>query len=407
MELMILRSLMDYSFHEDHNNFKCPTAIFSQEGQKIKKAIDEALALYKRSLDPSEVEAIYLTQNPTLTSSQKLSVSETFSKIAREKVIGKDVARDILSTLFQQHIGEEIANLGFEYVNGNKASLEELRSLLEKHEDNFLPRVEVTWDNLSFDEIIAQTLNKPKWQFNIPSLQKKVTGIDGGQLIEVGARSNVGKTSFHASLIAGPDGFAEQGAKVLVLCNEEPVRRVLLRYVLAAAGYPEGDIMNNYATATSRYSKISDKIFIKDVTEYKMDWVDTVCRSYNPDIVVLDMGDKLANMSGHSRVDEALKANAIYARRIAKRHDCAIFYMSQLSAEAEGKIVLNQSMMEGSRTGKAAEADLMLLLAKNPQLSDQAEEDNQRHINIVKNKLTGWHGIVHCEFDYRTSRYTA
>jgi RecA-family ATPase len=119
------------------------------------------------------------------------------------------------------------------------------------------------------------------------------------------------------------------------------------------------------------------------------------------------MGDKLANMAGHSRVDEALKANAIFARRIAKRHDCAMFYMSQLSAEAEGKIVLNQSMMEGSKTGKAAEADLMLLLAKNPQLSDQAEEDNQRHINISKNKLTGWHGIVHCEFDYKTSRYTA
>ena len=138
-----------------------------------------------------------------------------------------------------------------------------------------------------------------------------------------------------------------------------------------------------------------------------MDWVDSVCRTYKPDIVVLDMGDKLANMQGHSRVDEALKANVIFARRIAKRHNCAIFYMSQLSAEAEGKIVLNQSMMEGSKTGKAAEADLMLLLAKNPPLSDQMEEDNQRHINIVKNKLTGWHGIVHCEFDYRTSRYTA
>jgi hypothetical protein len=40
--------------------------------------------------------------------------------------------------------------------------------------------------------------------------------------------------------------------------------------------------------------------------------------------------------------------------------------MSQLSADAEGRQVLNQAMMEGSsRTGKAAEADLMLLIAKN------------------------------------------
>ncbi len=38
--------------------------------------------------------------------------------------------------------------------------------------------------------------------------------------------------------------------------------------------------------------------------------------------------------------------------------------MSQLSAEAEGRQVLNQAMMEGSRTGKAAEADLMLLIGQ-------------------------------------------
>ena len=81
--------------------------------------------------------------------------------------------------------------------------------------------------------------------------------------------------------------------------------------------------------------------------------------------------------------------------------------MSQLSAEAEGKVLLNQSMMEGSRTGKAAEADLMLLIAKNPVVEGQEEEDNQRHLNIVKNKLTGWHGVIHCELDYKTARYLA
>ena len=85
--------------------------------------------------------------------------------------------------------------------------------------------------------------------------------------------------------------------------------------------------------------------------------------------------------------------------------------MSQLSADAEGKVMLNQAMMEGSRTGKAAEADLMILIAKNPQLAvgpgDAAEEDPMRHLNIAKNKLTGWHGTVHCNFDHKTARYTA
>jgi hypothetical protein len=67
--------------------------------------------------------------------------------------------------------------------------------------------------------------------------------------------------------------------------------------------------------------------------------------------------------------------------------------------------LLNQSMMEGSRTGKAAEADLMVLIAKNPPVSDSEEEDTERHLNVVKNKLTGWHGVVHCNLEYRTARY--
>jgi hypothetical protein len=82
--------------------------------------------------------------------------------------------------------------------------------------------------------------------------------------------------------------------------------------------------------------------------------------------------------------------------------------MSQLSADAEGKVYVDQSMMEGSKTGKAAECDLMILISKNPQVEGQDEQDSQRHLNIAKNKLRGgWHGVVHCELDGDRSRYTA
>jgi len=153
------------------------------------------------------------------------------------------------------------------------------------------------------------------------------------------------------------------------------------------------------------YGEVREKILFKDSTNMDMAWVESICKSYKPDIVVLDMGDKFAKTGGFARTDEALKANAIHARQIAKQHECAIFYMSQLSADAENKVVLNQAMMEGSRTGKAAEADLMILIAKNPPVEGQDEEDTMRHLNLVKNKLSGWHGIVHCELEYKTARY--
>jgi hypothetical protein len=82
--------------------------------------------------------------------------------------------------------------------------------------------------------------------------------------------------------------------------------------------------------------------------------------------------------------------------------------MSQLSAVAEGVVRVDQSMLEGSKTGKAAEADLMILISKNRPVEGQEEEDTQRHLNIAKNKLKGgYHGVIHCELDGERSQYTS
>ena len=407
MELGLLRSLMDKQFYDDHRGAKCPTRIFSKDAQKIKVIIDQCMTKYDRTITPDEVQALFLSSNPSMTTAQKSAYSAMFDKLKREQPMGSDIAQEVLSKLFQQIIGEEIANLGFDYVNGSKNSLEPVRMLLEQYGDDFTPNLNVKWDDIDIDTLLAKNDLEARWAFNIPTLVRKLEGINEGHLIEVGARPNTGKTSFHASLIASPEGFARQGAKCIVLCNEEGTHRVGARYLTASTGMTMQEIKQNPTQARDRYEPIRKNIRLRDATGRDMSWVESVCKAYKPDIVVLDMGDKFAVTSGFARQDEALKANAIHARSIAKQYGCGIFYMSQLSAEAEGKVLLNQSMMEGSRTGKAAEADLMLLIAKNPVVEGQEEEDNQRHLNIVKNKLTGWHGVIHCELDYKTARYLA
>ena len=407
MELSLVRSLMDKDFYDDHRGARCPDRLFSKDVRKIKQAIDTAMDRYERTVTPDEIEALFMANNPTLTTAQKQAYSHLFKQIKGETPMGSDVAQEVLSKLFQQVVGEDIANLGFDYVNGSKSSLEPLRNMLEQYGDDFTPNLKVDWEDISLDTILAMTDLESQWQFNIPTLVRKVEGINAGHLIEVGARPNTGKTSFHASLVAGPNGFAWQGAKTVVLCNEEGYHRVAHRYITAATGMDKFEIANNKGKAMAIFDKIRDKVMFKDATGRDMSWVESVCKSYKPDVVILDMGDKFAKTGGFSRPDEALKANAIHARQIAKQQECAVFYMSQLSAEAEGKVVLNQAMMEGSRTGKAAEADLMIMISKNPTVEGQEEEDNQRHINVVKNKLSGWHGIVHTDLEYKIARYVA
>jgi len=405
MELSLIRSLMDKPFYDEHKGARCPDRLFSSDVRKIKQAIDSAMDRYERTVTPAEIEALFMANNPTLTTAQKQAYSVLFMQVNKEQPMGSDIAQEVLSKLFQQVIGEDIANLGFDYVNGSKTSLDPLRQMLELYGDDFTPNLRIEWEDIDLDTIIAMTDLESQWTFNIPTLTRKVEGINAGHLIEVGARPNTGKTSFHASLVAGPGGFAWQGAKVVVLCNEEGYHRVAHRYITAATGMDKHEIVKHKQKAMEVFAKIRPNIMFKDATGRDMNWVESVCKSYKPDIVILDMGDKFSRMAGFARPDESLKANAIQARQIAKQQDCAVFYMSQLSAEAEGKVVLNQAMMEGSRTGKAAEADLMIMISKNPTIEGQVEEDNQRHINVVKNKLSGWHGIVHTDLEYKIARY--
>ena len=405
MELSLIRSLMDKPFYDEHRGARCPDRLFSKDVRKIKQSIDKAMDRYERTVTPAEIEALFMANNPTLTTAQKQAYSHLFQQVSKEQTMGSDVAQEVLSKLFQQVVGEDIANLGFDYVNGSKSSLDPLRQMLEQYGDDFTPNLRIDWEDIDLDTILAMTDLESQWTFNIPTLTRKVEGINAGHLIEVGARPNTGKTSFHASLVAAPNGFAWQGAKVVVLCNEEGYHRVAHRYITAATGFDKHEIVKNKAEAMHVFAQIRENIMFKDATGRDMNWVESVCKSYKPDIVILDMGDKFARTAGFSRPDEALKANAIHARQIAKQQDCAVFYMSQLSAEAEGKVVLNQAMMEGSKTGKAAEADLMIMISKNPTVEGQEEEDNQRHINVVKNKLSGWHGIVHTDLEYKIARY--
>tara|TARA_R110002073_G_scaffold185324_3_gene343882 strand:+ start:1791 stop:2984 length:1194 start_codon:yes stop_codon:yes gene_type:complete len=397
---------MDKEFYTEHRGARCPDRLFSADARKIKQTIDTAMDRYERTVTPDEIEALFMSNNPTMTTAQKQAYSALFGSIKKETPMGSDIAQEVLSKLFQQVVGEDIANLGFDYVNGDKTTLEPLRNLMEMYGDDFTPNLKVEWEDIDLETLMSKADLEARWTFNIPVLTRKVEGVNAGHLIEVGARPNTGKTSFHASLIASPNGFAHQGANCIILCNEEGYHRVGARYLTAATGMTMQEIKQNPAKARELYAPVKERIKIKDATGRDMNWVESICKAYKPDVVLLDMGDKFAK-GGFARQDESLKANAVHARQIAKEHECAVFYMSQLSAEAEGKVLLNQSMMEGSRTGKAAEADLMILIAKNPVLDNQEEEDSMRHLNVVKNKLSGWHGKVHCELDYKTARYQA
>jgi KaiC/GvpD/RAD55 family RecA-like ATPase len=405
MELALIKTLLDQDFYDMHKGIRCPDKIFTKDVRKIKQTLDYAMHTYEKTLTPTELEALFFTAHKSMTTANKEGYKDLFRKMGKEQPLSPEIAEEVLSKLFQQVVGEEVANIGFEYVNGTSETLEPLRNLLENYQDDFMPNLKVVWEDISIETLLKANDIQSQWKWNIPSLRKHVEGISGGHLVIVGARPNTGKTSFHASTLAGADGFAKQGAKCMILCNEEAYERVGARYLSAATDMSMEEVKNNVALAASRYSAVKDNIYIKDSTGKDMSWVEAIVKACKPDIVVLDMGDKFASKNS-DKSDVYLKDAAIHARNIAKQYGCAIIWMSQLSAIAEGMVRVDQSMLEGSKTGKAAETDLMILISKNRVVEGQEEEDAQRHLNIAKNKLQGgWHGVVHCELDGARSLY--
>lgn len=405
-ENALLRTLMQKDFYDTHKGIRCPDELFTKDVRKIKQTLDYAMETYGEDVSPAELEALFFAHNSSLTTAAKIMYRGIFADIAKSTPMSVPVAEEVMSRLFQQLVGEKVANIGFDYVNGKEVSLEPLRNLLQYYGDDFLPSLRVDWEDMSIDTLLKLNDTETQWKFNIPSLARRVEGVSAGHLLMIGARSNVGKTSFHASIVAAAGGFAHQGAKCMILCNEESYHRVGARYLTAATNMTIDEIKENPALAAHRYEPVKNRIHVKDITDKDWDWIEATVKTYRPDIVVVDIADKAAARIS-DKSDVYLKAAAIQARNIAKQYGCVVVWLSQLSAEAEGKVIVNQSMLEGSKTGKAAETDLMLLLSKNVPVEGQEEEDTQRHINVAKNKISGWHGVIHCELDYMRSIYKA
>lgn len=407
-ETALIRTLLDREFYDTNKGARCPDGLFTKDMRKVKQVIDEAMVAYDKSITPSELESLFFLANRTMTTANKEQYKKLFEMIGREQPMSHEIATQVMSGLFRQYVGELVANIGFKYVNGEETNLDSLHKLLADFKNDFTPNLALEFEDIEMDTIVEAVQVESQWKFNIPSLRARVQGISGGHLMMVGARPNVGKTSFHASLIATDGGFAHQGAKCLVLTNEEKTIRVAARYLQASSGMNMKNIISNRSLALTRYNKVKQNVSMMDSTGKDMNWVEAIVKSYKPDIVVLDMGDKFANKNS-DKSDVYLKDAAIHARNIAKQYNCGVIWMSQLSAAAENIIQPDMSMMEGSKTGKAAEADLMVLISKNRVVEGvDAEDDATRYLTIAKNKLEGgWHGRITCELDGATAQYTA
>jgi len=402
MEQQLIKLLMHREFF-NANKHRVMRSMFPNELGDLYDVIMDSHTNYERDLSSQEVREIYRVSNPTATRAKRDAVAEVLYDIEQLPKIGTDVATDVLNKMWQQEIGRNIADLGLAIMEGSPEKLHDIKSLIEKSEKGFVPEDELTPVTTDVNTLLEHVDNEDCWEFNIPSLSKSVRGGKAGEFMIAFARPEIGKTAFYVSLVASPNGFCSQGANVHIITNEEPARRTMLRAVSAYTGFTEKDIYNNRSQASEKFTEISANITMIDNVDASIEWLDKYCQENTPDILVVDQLDKINVTGTFARTDEKLRSIYTKYREICKRHNLFGIGISQASADAEERTHVTYAMMENSKTGKAAEADLIIGIGKNDITNN---DDTRRYLTISKNKLSGFHGNIVCNLETKRNRYT-
>ena len=403
MEQQLIKTLLcNDTFLANQANLR--RTLFSGEYASIYDKLKEAHEKYARDLTLDEIYSLWLTDNPVATPAEIHDVRDVIDELKRVDALGEDVTTDVITKLWRADIGREIANLGINMAEGDTGALSRLQSLIERVGDGFIEDDfgEPTTDNIY--ELLAETSNENKCKFNIETLSRHLYGIGGGDFMLVAARPETGKSAFVISLAAAPGGFCQQGYKVVYIGNEEKTTRTKLRAIQACSGMTREQIAEDPDLAMSMYTGVRDNLIMHDAQEWDLDKINAYCERVQPNVLILDQADKIQITGNYNASHERIRELYRSIRELAKRHDCAVIAVSQASAEAEGKLRIDFSMLEGSKTGKAAEIDVCLGIGK-PSGGNDDEPNTTRQLYISKNKLSGFHGSVICEIQPEVSRY--
>lgn len=404
MELPLLSTLLTNETFTA-NQGRLQRSLFSEDLVDIYDLLKQAHEKYQHDIKPDDLYSLWLTANPVATAAEINEFRDFIDAMKSAEPLSEDIATDVIESLWRKQVGLDISDMGIHMAEGDPSAMTRLKEYLERISDGYMPDDfgEPTTDDIY--ELLAETSDENRWQFNISTLSRHVYGIGAAEFGIVFARPETGKSAFVISLVAGPNGFCQQGATVLYLGNEEKTIRTKLRAIQACSGMTRDEIAEHPDVASSMYMSIRDRLIMKDIQEWDLPKIDAYCEKFKPDVLIIDQADKV-NIAGsynasHERIRELYRS----LRELAKRHDCALIGVSQASADAEGRTRIDFSMLEGSKTGKAAEADLIIGIGKHNGNGDDDTPDHTRFLNVSKNKLSGYHGCVICNIEPEVSRY--
>jgi archaellum biogenesis ATPase FlaH len=401
LELNLLASTLRTEHWEKIKNFITPQ-MFPKEWRSIAQAITEAHLKYDNIelLDAKTVHAVHGMMFPAMPDSKGDEASELITSLCSVPEMDDNLAYDYAKKFWQRSMAKQIGEKAVQFwVGDDENAFSDIAKLMDRVTNNSMEGHETfTIVKDTFEELMESTSKPPEFLFGVPTLEEHLPGMNRGDFGIIFARPEVGKTSFCSHLVAQ---YLAQGKKVHYWANEELAKKVKLRITTAFFGVDKYTLVENKHDYKETYdSVIGSNLVVIDSVGTPITELGSFTALNKPDVILIDQLDKVKINGDFGRGDERLKELYVAGRELAKRNNCLVWAVSQANYEAHQREIIDFSMMDNSRTGKAGEADVILGIGKG-----LGVEDNTRFLTISKNKVNGWHGTAHAFLDIATGKY--
>lgn len=387
-------------------------SFFTNGGNDIYKAISK---IYEDNpgIDSISIDDLRISYFETYFANQSFqaqkNIKNLISRIQHIQDMNDSVVENAIKSMYKSSKADEMSKLCIAIGNNpSEHSFKEVKRFLETIDEEHFDTIDDTAVTRDVDEIIEAVNQQREYKFNIHALQNATEGIGKGNFMIVFARPESGKTAFWVSMVANEGGFAWQKKNVHIFCNEEPAIRTQMRMLNACSNLTKRQILNgSRQLAKDKWKEIKSYIHTHDSVDMNMEDLNTHCKEHDVDILIIDQLDKVNVTGKYNSSHEKLGEVYRQAREIAKRHDVFVIGLSQASAEAHGRERLSFNVMANSKTGKAAEADVIVGIGKLDEGGEDPNEACVRQITISKNKLTGDHSEFQVQLIPTLSQFTS
>ena len=401
LERQVLGYLLNNEFYNKVKNI-VTRDMFEGRFANLFDTITYAQKNYAVNLSRDQLDSIFMDRNPAMPASAKREVFDLISGLSEQMSETGELEYDVVKNFWVRDRARQIGEKAIAIFTGESEHFGELKTLIDMVEDGRMSD-KTTYSELDkgLSQLLVEEVGDPDFPFRWNLLRDNIPGLDRGNLGILFARPEVGKTTFCAFLAAN---YIRNKQKVVYWANEEPAEKIKLRIIQSFFEMTKEEMNMAGDELDRRYlEEVDPYLVVMDSVGTSMDELNDYAQLNEPDVMFCDQLDKFRVSGEFNRGDERLKETYVLAREIAKRNKLLVWSVSQASYEAHDRQFIDYSMLDGSRTGKAGEADIIIGIGKT---GTSEEENTVRHICISKNKLNGRHGMITCHIDiYRGVYY--